>query len=239
MRDFLEIRLLRGSIRGSDAYARGAIERTESNIVDELRRLTPHYGVRTGLRDDEPGADPTRIWVIEPVDGVSNYAQGLSHWAMTMALVHKSVPVLAVLFNPLENELITAETGMGSWSNNTRIRTSQKKRLSEFSVAAAPLADHGDGEQVSLDRLQRVASIVKNVRLFGSPSLDLAHVSCGRLDGYWNETMTPSNLPASALILAEAGGLIEPLLDNSEGLMAASSTGYPLMAELLHSHIKA
>ena len=232
MRDFLETRLLLSSTKGSESFAQRARERAESAIVDELQEVRPHYGIESRLRGEEPGSDPTRYWVINAVDGFTNYRQGLPHWVMTIALIHKENPVLAVIFNPLENELITAETGMGSWMNNTRIRTAQKKRLSKFTVATT-LRTIDTDHAPQLARLEHVTQSVANVRVLGSASLDLVNVSCGRLDACWDEHKSPSSLPAANMILSEAGGLIAPLSDTNQGLVAAGNTGFSLISSLL------
>lgn len=232
MRDFLETRLLLSSTKGSESFARRAMQRAESAIIDELQEMRPHYGIDARLRGEEPGSDPTRYWVINAVDGFTNYLQGLPYWAMAIALIHKENPVLAVIFNPLENELITAEIGMGSWMNNTRIRTSQKKRLSEFTVATTfRIMDSHHETQFS--RFQRITQSVANVRILGSASLDLVNVSCGRLDACWDERKSPSSLPAANMILSEAGGLIAPLSDTNQGLVAAGNTGFSMISSLL------
>ncbi len=203
-------------------------------MAEELRAFRPHYGIRCRSLGGKPGQDPTRDWVISALDGFVNYSLGLPHWAMTVSLVHKGNPVLSVIFNPLENELFTAEEGGGSWLNNTRIRASKKIRLSEFAAGTEPIAP-GGGLKTQIKRVRKVAGSVSSVRAFGSASLDLASVSCGRLDAFWTDSRPPSSLPAAALLVAEAGGLMETLDDpesDSQGLVAAGNAGFGVFASL-------
>ena len=234
LRDFLEVRLLRSSVKGTASFADRALKRAESSIVEELRGSRPHYGFLCRSLGEEPGSDPTRGWAISAVDGLTNYSHGIPHWVMTLALLHKGNPVLSVIFNPLENELFTAETGGGSWLNSSRIRTTKTARLSEFTVGTEGLSSRQSLDP-QLARLRNVAASVANVRAFGSVSLDLANVSCGRLDAFWSDHRRPSSLPAASLLLAEAGGLIDELEEStpgSDGLVAAGSHGFGAFASL-------
>ncbi len=235
LRDFTEVRQLQASVKGTREFTERAWQAAESTLLEELKETRPYYGYRCQKLGSEPGQDPTRQWVINAMDGAANFSRGLPRWALSVALAHKSRTVLSLIYDALENEMFAAEKGVGSWLNGTRIRTSKKARLSEF-VAATELA--GDrkelGDQVSI--FERVAKSVGNVRLLGAVSLDLASVSCGRLDAYWNTGLTPSDLPAAAHLVAEAGGLVETIDSSSgrqRGLIAAGNTGFAPFALLL------
>ena len=238
LRDFLEVRFLRASIKGTQIFSSRAAKRAEKSIVEELRTYRPHYGYKCQTIDDEIGSDPTRNWVISGVDGFNNYSLGLPHWVMTIALVHKGKTNLAVIYNPLENELFTAEKGIGSWLNNTRIRTSKKNRLSEFSIGTE-IMTIDQRQNSDLKRFQNVTEAVATVRVMGSASLDLVNVSCGRLEGYWTPIQTPTELPAGALMVIEAGGFVEPVATSEStqnGLIAAGSDGFSILAKLIRNH---
>ncbi|MCY4006221.1 MAG: inositol monophosphatase [Rhodobacteraceae bacterium] len=235
VRDFLEVRLLLPSVKGSEQFANQALQRAESTLHEELLAARPHYSFHSPTLGAIEGSDPTRDWIVNAVDGFVNYSQGIPHWVMTASLLHKDKPVLAAIFNPLENEMFTAETGIGSRLNNGRIRVSRKSQAAKFVVGCEEISR----QQFEMDcdhdaSLRRVMSSGIQCRSFGSISQDLVHVSCGRLDGYWSHTTNPASLPAATLLLAEAGGLIENLnRKENSGLVAAGSDGFRSFAALV------
>ena len=237
LRDFVEIRQLQASVKGTRDFTERAWKGAESSLLEELRETRPHYGYRCQILGAESGEDPTRLWVINGLEGSANFSRGLPRWAVSVALLHKNHTVLSLIFDALENEMFAAEKGVGSWLNGSRIRTSHTARLSEF-VAASEISSQNQEFADQISTFERVVKSVKNVRLLGAASLDLANVSCGRLDGYWHSGLTPSDLPAASHLVAEAGGLIETI-DRSAGrqggLVAAGNTGFALFARLLRS----
>ena len=237
LRDFVEVRQLQASVKGTREFTERAWQVAESSLLEELKETRPYYGYQCRKLGSNAGADPTRQWVINAMEGVANFSRGLPRWALSVALVHKNQTVLSLIYDALENEMFAAEKGVGSWLNGTRIRTSKKARLSEF-VAATEFSGRSQELESQVSTFERVVRSVENVRLLGAVSLDLASVSCGRLDAYWNDGVTPSDLPAAAHLVAEAGGLIETI-DSSKGrqrgLIAAGNTGFAPFALLLRS----
>lgn len=237
LRDFLEIRVLRASIKGSATFAQRACERAEAAILEELIEVRPDYGFRCQHIADRAGKDPTRMWVINAADGFADYSHGLPQWCITAALVHKGVPVVAIVFDAFENEMFSALPGTGSRMNSTRIRTSNRAHLSEFTVSTEVGAGAGFSD-AQFQRLQYVVKSVENTRANGSASLNIAHVCAGRLDAFWCEHFTPKSLPAARLLLTEAGGLCEAICvdgTSHHGIIAAGNVGFSAFAELIRN----
>lgn len=238
LRDFVEVRQLQASVKGTREFTERAWHAAESALLEELKETRPYYGYRCRKLGSETGEDSTRQWVINAMDGAANFSRGIPRWALSVALVHKKQTVLSLIYDALENEMFAAEKGVGSWLNGTRIRTSKKARLSEF-LAATEFSRRSQELENQVSTFECVVRSVGNVRLLGAVSLDLASVSCGRLDAYWNTGLTPSDLPAAAHLVAEAGGLVETI-DNSagrqRGLIAAGNTGFAPFALLLRGN---
>lgn len=233
LRDFFEVRLLRASIKGADDFALKAMIRAENSIVKELQISRPYYGFKCKISGEKKGLDPTRSWIINGIDGFNNYSHGLPYWVMTLALEHKGKTILSLIYNPLENEMYTVEKGSGSWMNNTRIRVSNKPRLSDSIIGTETESEILDED---FERYRYLTKTAAGIRSIGSASLDLANVSCGRLDGYWTAHLKPSNLQAACLLVAEAGGLVEQL-ENSKnfGIVAAGSESFSVLAFALRN----
>ena len=237
LRDFVEVRQLQASVKGTEGFTERAWKAAELSLLEELQETRPFYGYHCQILGAEQGKDPTRQWVINALDGSANFSRGLPRWAISVALLHKGQTVLSLVFDALENEMFAAEKGVGSWLNGTRVRASQKARVSEF-VAATDFSAQSQDLRNEVATFERVIGSVRSVRLLGASSLDLVSVGCGRLDAYWNSGLAPSELQAAAHLVAEAGGLVESIHDDARrqgGVVAAGNTGFALFAGLLRN----
>lgn len=216
-RDFVEIRQLQLSVKGSRGFAQRARDSAEREIVGELHEAKPNYGLICPQAEAIAGADPTRSWAINVLDGFENFSRGVPRWGMSVTLLQKGQPVMSLIHDVTENEMFISVPGEGSWMNDTRIRASNKSRLSDF-LAVTDEATLNRG--ISRD----FSGPLKSARVMGAVSLDLANLSCGRLDGFWSEAVNLGDLPAAELLLSEAGGLIESISES--GIVAAGNEGF-------------
>lgn len=182
----------------------------EEAIVKELRRANPDYailGEEGGAQKGRHG--PSRhTWVIDPLDGTSNYLRGLPHWCVSIALCEGPEPLHAVVFDPLRNELFIASRGSGAQLNDKRIRVADRKDLAG-SVIATGFAPRERGRtDAQLDCLKHLLKEAEDVRRSGSAALDLAYVAAGRVDAYFEAGVQAWDIAAGALLVREAGGRI-------------------------------
>ena len=214
VKDFREVENLQVSSKGAGDFVSKADIAAEKVIKDELMGARPTYGWLAEEGGGEGGADPTRRWIVDPLDGTTNFLHGLPHWAVSIALEHKGQIVAGVVFDPAKEEMFVAEKGAGAWMNDTRMRVSGRHKLIEsvFSTGL-PFAGRSD-LPLTLRELARLMPVVAGVRRWGAASLDLAYVAAGRYDGYWERRLQSWDIAAGSLIVREAGGLVEPLTPN-------------------------
>ncbi len=208
MRDFKEVENLQVSAKGPGDFVTRADYKAEEILREELLEARPNYGFCGEESEEVMGADPTRRWIIDPLDGTTNFLHGLPHWAISMALEHKGEIVAAVVFNPVGEEMFIAEKGGGAWLNDKRIRVSGRKRMIEMIFATGlPFGGRADLPD-TLQDLARILPATAGVRRWGAASLDLAFTAAGRYDGFWERRLKPWDMAAGLLLVKEAGGLI-------------------------------
>jgi myo-inositol-1(or 4)-monophosphatase len=210
-KDFREVENLQVSMKGAGDFVSKADIAAEKIIKDELMGARPTYGWLAEEGGAEEGVDPTRRWIVDPLDGTTNFLHGLPHWAVSIALEHKGQIVAGVVYDASKDELFFAEKGAGAWMNETRLRVSGRSRMIECIFATGlPFGGRADLPDTLKD-LARVLPACAGVRRFGSAALDLAYVAAGRYDGFWERKLNPWDMAAGLLIVREAGGLVEPL----------------------------
>lgn len=211
IKDFGEVEQLQVSVKGAGDFVSKADIGAEQIIKSELMNARPTYGWLAEEGGAEEGADPTRRWIVDPLDGTTNFLHGLPHWAVSIALEHKGQVVAGVVFDPSKDEMFFAEKGAGAWMNESRLRVSGRNRMIE-SIFATGLPFGGRSDlPATLKDLGRLMPVCAGVRRFGAASLDLAYVGAGRYDGFWERRLQPWDLAAGMIIVREAGGLVEPL----------------------------
>ena len=214
VKDFREVENLQVSMKGAGDFVSKADIAAEKIIKDELMGARPTYGWIAEEGGAREGADPTRRWIVDPLDGTTNFLHGLPHWAVSIALEHKGQIVAGVVFDPAKDEMFFAEKGTGAWMNDSRMRVSGRIKMIE-AVFATGLPFGGRSDlPVTLQELARLMPAVAGVRRWGSAALDLAYVAAGRYDGYWERRLNSWDIAAGSLIVREAGGLVEPLNPN-------------------------
>jgi myo-inositol-1(or 4)-monophosphatase len=182
----------------------------EAEIIKELRRAQPEYtilGEEGGQQKGNRG--PSRFtWVIDPLDGTSNYLHGIPHWCVSIALCEAAEPVHAVVFDPLRNELFTASRGGGAQVNGRKIRVAERKDMSGAMLATGFAPRERKRADAQLDCIKSLLVQAEDVRRAGSAALDLAYVAAGRFDGYFEAGLKAWDIAAGVLLVREAGGRV-------------------------------
>lgn len=211
VKDFREVENLQVSSKGPGDFVSRADREAERIIREELRGARPTYGWLGEETGTEAGEDPTRRWIVDPLDGTTNFLHGLPHWAVSIALEHKGEIVAAVVFDPAKDELYTAERGDGAFVNDQRLRVSGRRDMnSAIFATGVPFGGRGT-LPATLKDLARLMPVCAGVRRWGAAALDLAYVAAGRYDGYWERGIQPYDVAAGWLLVKEAGGFVETI----------------------------
>ena len=210
-RDFGEVEKLQVSLKGPANFVSAADHRAEETLRAELGKARPGYGFlgeETGRQD---GADKTHCWIVDPLDGTTNFLHGIPQFAISIGLEREGTIVAGVVYNPITEELFVAERGKGAFLNDQRLRVAARKRLSEAVIACGlPHLGRGDLAQFRQE-FAAVQEKVAGLRRFGAAALDLAWVAAGRLDAYWERNLSAWDLAAGLLLVREAGGFASDL----------------------------
>ncbi len=176
----------------------------EAEIVKELRRAYPDHAILA----EESGAigKGPLTWVIDPLDGTHNYLRGIPHFSVSIALLEKGVPIHAVVFDPLRDELYTASKGDGSYLNDRRMRVGKRENLGGAMIATGFPFRQREHLAAQLDMTRAILGQAEDIRRSGSAALDLAYVAAGRYDGYFEIGLKPWDMAAGVLLVHEAGG---------------------------------
>ncbi|MCF2904614.1 inositol monophosphatase [Octadecabacter sp. CECT 8868] len=211
LKDFGEVENLQVSTKGPGDFVSRADRNAEYMIKEALMEARPTYGFLGEEGTEVEGEDPTRRWIVDPLDGTTNFLHGMPHWAVSIALEHKGEIVIGVIYDPVKDELFFAEKGSGAWMNEKRMRVSGRNKMIEsvFSTGL-PFAGRSDLPE-TLQDLARILPTCAGVRRWGAAALDLAYVAAGRYDGFWERRLHPWDMAAGLLIVREAGGIVEPL----------------------------
>jgi myo-inositol-1(or 4)-monophosphatase len=217
-RDLGEVEHLQVSLKGPRNFVTAADRRAEEIVREELLKARPDYGFLGEEGGARPGADTSHRWIVDPLDGTTNFLHGIPHFAVSIALERNGAIVAALTFNPANDELFVAERGKGAFLNDRRMRVAARKRLAE-AVVACGLPHFGRGD-LTLARYEIAAAQqhFAGLRRYGAATLDLAWIAAGRLDAYWERDLSPWDLAAGMLLVREAGGFVTDL-DGGEGVL--------------------
>lgn len=202
----LDLDQVKVGMKGPSDFVTETDQAAETSIIEVLKTAYPDHAILA----EESGASGTsdHEWVIDPIDGTTNFIHGNPHYAISIALRVNQVIQQAVIYNPASNELFTASKGEGAFLNNRRIRVSKRHKANElllgFAFPSGPIEDTSEIKRKMLDLSDKSAGIRKS----GSAVLDLAYLACARLDGYMSFGLKPWDLAAGVLLVSEAGGLI-------------------------------
>jgi myo-inositol-1(or 4)-monophosphatase len=241
-RDFGEVENLQVSRKGPADFVSAADLKAERVLREELRKARPDYGFlmeESGAVAGAAGA--TRRWIVDPLDGTSNFLHGLPHFAISIALEDAGELVAAVVYDPIKNDMFYAEKGVGAFLNDRRMRVSGRSRLDNALVATGiPFKGRGGApeRQTFQAELEIMMSETAGVRRWGTASLDLAYVAAGRYEGFWERNLQIWDIAAGVLLVREAGGYVSaiegsPLQLDGSSILAANDSLHGSLVKLL------
>jgi myo-inositol-1(or 4)-monophosphatase len=241
VKDFREVENLQVSSKGAGDFVSRADIAAEKILKDELMGARPNYGWLAEESAPEDGKDPTRRWIVDPLDGTTNFLHGLPHWSVSIALEFKGEIVSGVVYDPAKDEMFYAEKGQGAWLNDSqRLRVSGRKVMIESIFATGlPFGGRPDLPETLKD-LARLLPATAGVRRWGSAALDLAYVAAGRYEGFWERRLNAWDIAAGLLVVREAGGLVETIKPGgdplSEGeIIAANEPIFDTFAKVIRN----
>jgi myo-inositol-1(or 4)-monophosphatase len=218
-RDLGEVEHLQVSVKGPRNFVTAADHRAEAILREELAKARPDYGFLGEEGGPHPGADKTHRWIVDPLDGTTNFLHGIPQFGISIALERDGVIVAGLIYNPANDELFTAERGKGAFLNDQRLRVAARTHL-EDAVVACALPHRGRGGLAEFrTEFALVQEKVVGLRRFGAAALDLAWTAAGRLDAFWERNLSPWDMAAGIVLVREAGGYVSDL-DGGEAMFA-------------------
>ncbi|HWA80399.1 MAG TPA: inositol monophosphatase family protein [Acetobacteraceae bacterium] len=250
LRDFNEVEQLQVSVKGPSDFVSQADLRAEASLRQELEKARPGYAF---LMEESGASGSPRWawrWIVDPLDGTTNFLHGMPHWAISIALERRlpdggSEIVAGIVYSPAANEMFRAEKGAGAYLNDHRLRVSARREVGEAVFATGiPFAAAPSEQRLAFARtLGLLMPQVAGVRRFGAAALDLAWVAAGRFDGYWELGLKPWDMAAGLLLVREAGGFAtdpaggDPLA--SGDVVAANPALHPRLLEAVSAGMEA
>lgn len=243
LRDFNEVENLQVSMKGPADFVSAADRRAEQIIHDELLKARPDFGFLMEESGEETGKNPHVRWIVDPLDGTSNFLHGLPHWCISIALEENNQITAALIFDPVKDETFWATKGSGAFMKNRRLRVSGRKDMNMSMIATGiPTFGLKQYHTVFLKQLSLLIMETAGVRRNGAAALDLAYVAAGRFEGFWEYNLSPWDVAAGYLIIREAGGYVSEIngRDNpiyNRNIVAANPDVYHPFKEILNTQI--
>ena len=211
IRDFGEVEKLQISVKGPSDFVSNADTKAEKIIINELMKAKKNYSIISEEGGSKINLDSKNVWIIDPIDGTTNFLHGVPHFAISIALKSNNEIISGLIYDPIKDEMFYAEKNNGAFFNNQRIKVSKKKDIE------ACLFGTGGKEKIEVDLITRKS---------GSAALDMAYVAAGRYDGYFQDNLNLWDIAAGIIIVKEAGGIINKinLSENDNIKIRASST---------------
>ena len=208
IRDFGEIENLQVSLKGPGDFVTNCDKKVEKILIDELLKARPSYSI---LSEEigEINNDDSFKWIIDPIDGTSNFFHGVPHFAISIGLEHNKEIICGIIYDPIKDEMFTAEKGNGSYMNNQRMRVSSRSKLEDCMIfTGGPKRDAKNRELALKEYYKFSIKILTPIRKLGSASLDMAYVAAGRCDGFWQRNLNYWDIAAGIILVKEAGGFV-------------------------------
>ncbi len=238
IRDLGELEHLQVSKKGPADYVSKADRRAESILRAELTKARPGFGLLMEESGSTPGSDTSNRWIVDPLDGTTNFLHGIPHFSISIGLERDGEMFAGVIYSPVYDEMYAAEKGAGAFLNGRRLRVSARKSVDEALFATGVPFSGIPDHDLFLDQLRPVMAVSAGIRRFGSAALDLAYVAAGRYDGYWENGLNPWDVAAGIVLVREAGGFVTDLVGGREmmsggGILAANSALHPQLQRLI------
>lgn len=207
-RDFGEVEQLQISLKGPADFVSIADQRAEDTIREELSKSRRGYGFLMEESGEIPGTDASHRFIVDPLDGTTNFLHGIPHFSISIGLEREGELVAGVVYAPITDEMFWAEKGKGAFVNDRRLRVAARGQLGDAVVVTGIPHRGRTGHGVALTELHAMMGKVAGIRRFGSAALDLAYVAAGRFDGYWERRLAAWDMAAGIVLVREAGGFI-------------------------------
>ena len=238
IRDFGEVEKLQVSIKGPGDFVTMTDKMVEKILIDELQKARSNYSILSEeigeIKNDEEFK-----WIIDPIDGTSNFLHGIPHFGISVALEKNKEIICGIIFDPIKNEIFSTEKGNGSYLNNQRIRVSSRKKLEDCILFTGGPRQASKNKEVTLEEYKKFSSkVFIPIRKMGSAALDMAYVAAGRCDGCWQRDLNYWDIAAGILLVKEAGGFVTDFIGTdkyieNKTILAANSRINEAMIEVL------
>ena len=208
IRDFGEIENLQVSLKGPGDFVTASDKKVEKILIEELQKARPNYSI---LSEEigEINNDASFRWIIDPIDGTSNFLHGIPHFAISIGLEQDKEIICGIIYDPIKDEMFTAEKGNGSYINNKRMRVSSRTKLKDCIIFTGGPKREAKDRELALKEYNNFSSkVLIPIRKLGSASLDMAYVAAGRCDGFWKRDLNYWDIAAGIIIVKESGGFV-------------------------------
>jgi len=242
VRDFGEVEQLQVSRKGPGDFVTAADIRAEEIIFNELSKARPDFGFLMEERGNAGAKDAESIWIVDPLDGTSNFLHGVPHWCISIALQEKGEIIAGLIHDPVKDETFRAEKGLGAFIRNKRLRVSGRTSLDGAMIAVGqPMREQGRHD-LFIQEYDALLKTSLGIRRFGSAALDLAYVAAGRYEGFWERGLKAWDMAAGYIIVKEAGGRISDIDGKTnpvhgDNVLAANQDLYDELRKLI-SNVK-
>jgi len=208
IRDFGEIENLQVSIKGPGDFVTASDKKVEKILIEELQKARPNYSI---LSEEigEINKDESFRWIVDPIDGTSNFLHGIPHFAISIGLEHNNEIICGIIYDPIKDEMFIAEKGNGAYLNNQRIRVSSRTKLKDCMICTGGPKYGSVNRELSMEEYKKFSSrVLVPIRKLGSAALDMAYVASGRCDGFWTRNLNYWDIAAGIILIKESGGFV-------------------------------
>ena len=216
IRDFGEIEKLQVSVKGPGDFVTMSDKKAEKILIEELGKARPNYSILS----EEIGEiknDEAFKWIIDPIDGTSNFLHGVPHFGISIGLEQNKEIICGIIFDPIKDEMFVAEKGKGSYLNNQRMRVSARSKLEDCIIFTGGPRRQSKERDLAIEEYKKFSSkVLIPIRKMGSASLDMAYVAAGRCDGFWQRNLNYWDIAAGIILVKEAGGFVTDFSGNDE-----------------------
>lgn len=221
-RDFGEVENLQVSMKGPGDFVSAADKKAEKVLFEELSKARPGYGFLMEESGTVEGSDKSHRWIIDPLDGTTNFLHGIPQFAISVGLERDGQMVAGVIYNPVTDELFLAEKGQGAFLNDRRLRVSARRDITQCVIGCGIPHIGRPGHETFLKEERAVMNNSSGLRRMGAASLDLAYVAAGRFDGFWEVALSPWDMAAGIVLVREAGGTVNDINGREDMLNTGS-----------------
>ena len=216
IRDFGEIEKIQVSLKGPGDFVTMSDKKVEKILIEELQKARPNYSILSEeigeIKNDEEFK-----WIIDPIDGTSNFLHGIPHFGISIGLENKKEIICGIIYDPIKDEFFSAEKGNGSYLNNQRMRVSARSKLKDCLIVTGGPKYDSKNKELSLKEYEKFSSRINTpIRKMGSASLDMAYVAAGRFDGFWQRNLNYWDIAAGIILVKEAGGYVTDFVGDNK-----------------------